>query len=110
LDNISDGIGSIEFYSNEHPLKFVTTKNGEIPSELNSEPLCTIKPDRGCLVFFNPATFFYPLATGYITLDEAGEAGVSRALDFEMGAQSSFGSISPNLHSRVPQTSTAQVF
>lgn len=83
-----------EFYSNNHPLKFVTTKNGEVPTALNSEPLCTIQSGRGCLVFFNPASFFYPLTTGYVTLDEAKAAGVQRGLDFQEEAKSSFNQVS----------------
>jgi hypothetical protein len=65
-DEQADELRLSEFYSNEHPLKFVTTQNGEVPTALNSEPLCTITSGRGCLVFFNPASFFYPLTTGYV--------------------------------------------
>ncbi|KAF9512970.1 hypothetical protein BS47DRAFT_1362758 [Hydnum rufescens UP504] len=79
-----------EFLSNEHPLKFVCTQNGEIPNSLNSMPLCSIKPGRASLVFFNPASFFYPLTTGYTTLEGARAAGPSGELDFAEEAQSSF--------------------
>ncbi|KAF9506007.1 hypothetical protein BS47DRAFT_1367659 [Hydnum rufescens UP504] len=71
-----------KFLSNEHPLKFVCTQNGEILNSLNSMPPCSIKPGRASLVFFNPASFFYPLMTGYTTLEGARAASLSKELDF----------------------------
>jgi hypothetical protein len=96
-DKWADKVRLSEFYSNEHPLKFVTTKNRDVPTPLNSEPLCTIKSGRGCLVFFNPASFFYPLTTGYVTLDEAEAAGVARGLDFQEHAKTLFNQVSQQL-------------
>ncbi|KAF9506037.1 hypothetical protein BS47DRAFT_1399871 [Hydnum rufescens UP504] len=83
-----------EFFSNEHPLKFVCTQKGEIPNALNSVPLCSINPGRASLVFFNPASFFYPLTTGFTTLEEARAAGLSGELDFAEEARSSFNKVS----------------
>ncbi|KAF9512964.1 hypothetical protein BS47DRAFT_1393708 [Hydnum rufescens UP504] len=83
-----------EFFSNEHPLKFVCTQKGEIPNALNSVPLCSINPGRASLVFFNPASFFYPLTTGFTTLEEARAAGLSGELDFSEEARSSFNKVS----------------
>jgi len=45
-------------------------------------------------VFFNPASFFYPLTTGYVTLDEAEAAGIRRGLDFEDEAKKYFNQVS----------------
>lgn len=45
-------------------------------------------------MFFNPASFFYPLTTGYVTLDEAEAAGIRRGLDFEDEAKKYFNQVS----------------
>ncbi|KAF9508035.1 hypothetical protein BS47DRAFT_1366264 [Hydnum rufescens UP504] len=82
-----------EFFSNEYPLKFVCTQNGEIPNSLNAVPLRSIDPGRASLVFFNPASFFYPLTTGFTTLEEARAAGLSGGLDFVEEARSSFNKV-----------------
>jgi hypothetical protein len=86
----------------------MVTKNREVPTPLTKEPLSTIQPYRGTLVFFNPATFFIPLATGYSTLKAAGEAGVKgnmQKVDFKEGVGSSFNHVSQALHSRVAHVS-----
>jgi hypothetical protein len=79
-----------EFFSNKYPLKFVCMQNGEALNPLNTMPLHSIKLGRASLVFFNPGSFFYPLTTGFTTLEEARAAGLSGRLDFAEEARLSF--------------------
>lgn len=81
---VSEEIAWAEFYSNDHPLQFVTTKRREQPNNFNTEPLQSINSGRGSVVYFNPGQTFVPLYTGFDSLEEGKRSGLSgHCVDFQ---------------------------
>lgn len=67
----------------------VTDANVTKPTKQNSKPL-NDGSGRGSFVYFNQASMFTAPETGYDTLWEAGEAGVSRRRDYGEDAAAAF--------------------
>jgi hypothetical protein len=75
-------------------IKFVTTESGARPSLSSPKNWTPIQPGdgqgRGSLVFFNEASMYQSSETGFATLEDAREAGLSGNTDYGSDAQAAF--------------------
>jgi hypothetical protein len=89
---VSKAATSVPFEDLTFPdIKFVNTEHGEYPTLQNSMPLqAGDEAGRGSLVYFNQASMHQSAETGYATLGDARQAGLSGNTNYGNDAQAAF--------------------